>query len=858
MKNGPVFSNITMINKCFSDIGSPLPYSMILDYLRMNWANGRGISEKEASTLLNLALNANYYYTEITPQHYQRKSQIMDELDSLYERLSETYIPINYNNKKMSFTLQKIYKDSRFSIITTDDGVNYILLSDWNLLNDLAIKLLNTQIIKQPTINKITQLIKDTFNIEDKNALFIPHIDNRFVMKKDGTVILSEFGYSSIDFDLKVEVTLFIREEIARTTPEILKILEGNIGIQLYIKDIIKEIYKLEIHRSAYPAYFEALKEYLKAIPGVYFQEAIDKVIYLPKEISPDKIDTFRFHGSTDKESIDALVDKNNTLFAFNNETEESSSNPNRSSGDKLLYTLRYYDRIQETLSATYFTKWIIDDSLHIQVLDDEIDNQYIFFYDKEKNILYGSQIEEFMCDYALEPGQKLEFTYINDKLYVSIGTVDLKAAASQERYLDIGKISVENSKKHKSLVQLISETLIYHPSGLHLSEITKYVLKNSFCAESSISSTLSNYDFFQKHPHKLGFWVFNPNKWRKSEVEKSIEHNEDSPDYRKKIVDSKIVNEIFDKSKKADLTPVIDLEETYKKIAYTSTEHKNRILNDYFKSWSKEKILISSWHYYAFLIYNLAKNYSTPAITPMDLIQESYFALDKAYKNYDIKISKSFYQYCKIYLKSRYSRYIGDKKNLIRIPAHKADELKSIIKLYELNSLLHNNLNISDNESNLIIWNIDYISFEQLYAYCSLDTDTFINDSARAASSYPFLYPLDYEDYKDQDELSLLDISEPDELPYPELLYEDNYNLDSSLADEIFDYLKSLKNHKKIPLDDVLKLRSGLTENGKIYTLEEIGQKYNVTRERIRQIEERAKSYAKAYLRKLHYHKEP
>ena len=43
MKNDPVFSNISMINKCFSDIGSPLPYSMILDYIRMNWANGRGI-----------------------------------------------------------------------------------------------------------------------------------------------------------------------------------------------------------------------------------------------------------------------------------------------------------------------------------------------------------------------------------------------------------------------------------------------------------------------------------------------------------------------------------------------------------------------------------------------------------------------------------------------------------------------------------------------------------------------------------------------------------------------------------------------------------------------------------------------
>ncbi|MBZ9689816.1 hypothetical protein G9F72_026450 [Clostridium estertheticum] len=103
---------------------------------------------------------------------------------------------------------------------------------------------------------------------------------------------------------------------------------------------------------------------------------------------------------------------------------------------------------------------------MKIQVLDDEIDNQYILFYDKGKNILYGSQLEEFMCDYALEPGQKLEFKYIDENICVHIGCVDLKAAAAQERYLDIGRISMENSQKHKSLVannnlQLLSLPLL-------------------------------------------------------------------------------------------------------------------------------------------------------------------------------------------------------------------------------------------------------------------------------------------------------------------------------------------------------------------------------------------------------------
>ncbi|MFA9397876.1 MAG: sigma factor-like helix-turn-helix DNA-binding protein [Clostridiaceae bacterium] len=852
MKNGPVFSNITMINKCFSDTGSPLPYSMILDYLCMNWANGRGINKNDANKFLDFALNADYYYIEISPQHYQRRVELVVELDSLYENLKETYIPIKYNHKKAPFSLSKLYTDTRFSIITTDDNVNYILLSEWNLLNDLAVELLNNQLVKQPTINRITQLLKDNFDIEDKNALFIPHIDNRFILKKDGTITLSELGYSNIDFDLKVEITTFIREEIARTTAEIMKILKNNIGIQLHIRTIIKEIYKLEIHRSAYPAYFHALKEYLTAIPDIYFEELTDNITYLPKEISPDKIDTFRLSGNTNKEIMDTLINMNSNLFNLTNQIEDTVIlKSDDSNDDKLVYTLRYYDRVQETLTATFFIKWIMNNTLKVQVLDDEIDNQYIFFYDKRKNILYGSQLEEFMCDYALEPGQKLEFTSSNDKIYINIGKIDSKAAVAQERYLDIGRISLENTQKNKSIMQLVAETLIYHPSGLHISEITKYVVKNSFCAESSVSSTLSTYSFFQKHPKKIGFWVFNPTLWKKSDIEKSIKTNSNT------ISSSEKFN---NKIKKMNLTPVVELEEIYKKIAYDSKIHKNRIRNNYFKSCNKEKLLISAWYYYSFLIYNLAINFSTPAVTPMDLIQESYFALNKAYENYDVTLSNSFYHYCQINLKSKLTRYIGDKKDLIRIPIHKTEELNGILKQYEIDCVNGKKFSINKYDDNLTIWNIDYISFEQLYTYFSMNnTDTYIyDDNIRAAVSYPFLYPLDYEyryDNYNKNSYNIIDSVEPENLYCPQLTYEDTYSFDSDLLVKVFKYIENRDNLRAV---SIVKLRIGLTYSGKKYTLEEIGTKYNLTRERIRQIEKNALTHARYYVLRTYNKKWP
>jgi RNA polymerase primary sigma factor len=53
MKNGPVISNISLINKAFLYLGSPLHNKLIIDYIITNYGLGKGTTEVEAKTIVN-------------------------------------------------------------------------------------------------------------------------------------------------------------------------------------------------------------------------------------------------------------------------------------------------------------------------------------------------------------------------------------------------------------------------------------------------------------------------------------------------------------------------------------------------------------------------------------------------------------------------------------------------------------------------------------------------------------------------------------------------------------------------------------------------------------------------------------
>ncbi|AKL94717.1 RNA polymerase, sigma 70 family subunit [Clostridium aceticum] len=856
MKNGPVFSNISMINRCFNELGSPLHYSLIIDYLRINWANGRGIHEEDAINYLNLALKAGHYYEEVERQHYQRRSMHFDKLHDLFDTLQTTCIPTQYLGRKSPYNLQEINMDPRFGVVTTDQNQTFILLSEWNLLNDLVVRFLNKQPLVKATILTITQLIKEEYQIEDSNAFFFPHIDNRFKVNKKGLVSLSELGYVNKEDKIPSQITHFIREEVALCTPRILKLLASRLGEEVRIRDIIKSVFAIEVHQPSFSAYFEVVREHLKSYNHVFLVPTEDKLIYLPEEASPDSIEKFSYHGKTDVKFIEDLIrgnlsrqkTKEISLFKIGNSSNKESNYDK----DTLSYTLRYYDRIQETLESHYFSQWIQDRRLEVVLVNKDDRISLIFFHDEAKNILYGPHLEEFMSDYALQPGQKLNFNMENNVLLLTIGEVDLKAASSQERYIDISRLAEENIGSKKTIVQLISEALIYHPSGLHVSEIIKYVLKDFPYAESSVSSTLSTYPFFQKDSNRNGFWYFNPLKWKKK---LSLQDNTDNKAPTNTYNDSHN-NSGTNKSSEADKIPFLELEETYRKLAIYSKNNRRRIKNEYFYLWDKKDFLLTALEYYAYAIYILAKKYSTDCISTMDLIQESYFALDKAYDNYNPEKSASFYHYSLNYVHQRFQRYVNSTDNIIRIPDHRVAELKKISKKYELALLKGQKYEIENDEKDLLLWTVNYISLDQLYGYYNLQGEfSEIDEIHRIVCYRPFLNPLEFNQCFRYEHIDLLRMEEPEFIPSTNYLYEDTYNISNDLVDELFNYIsESEKGFSSISGLDVLKLRCGFNEANRRYTLEEIGNLYGVTRERIRQIEQKVLKKARVYLKKQKY----
>lgn len=836
MKNGPVISNISLINKAFLEIGSPLHYKLIVDYLRINWDHGKGISEAEAQNILNIALNAKYYYEEVEEQHFQRKQFHCSDLDVLYDELKQTKVPVKQNTRKPLYKMTDLYTDPRFTIMVTEASETYILLSEWNLINDLAIRLFIKEEIHTTSIFEVVQLIKERYQITDRNALFLPHFDHRFIVTKKGMVSLKSYDESQIQ-TYTIEVTTYIREEVARRTPKLLSILEDHYGEEVKIRTLIKSVFNIEAHTPKFGAYFVAIKEYLPSLPNIRLTQQEDSVIFIENE-EATIVDKVSLQGVTDKTSI---VNKINTHSSGNTLLEDvqvkQGTTQHMNTRTSLTYTIRYYDRIQETLAAHYFKDWIGEDELTIELIYGNESTTLILFYDREKNILHGPHLENLMSDYALIPGQKLHFQLEeNNRVTLRIGNASETDIKEQERYLDIARLVQENRSLTKSLLQIVTEILIYHPSGLHVSEISRLVKEEAPYAESSISATLSMKDYFKKIPNQSGFWRFNPAKWKKTNFKES----------------GKQAAHTRGKANNKRHTPqkVKPMHELFQEYAKKARKRKQRLTNEMYQIMNKDTFLEHAWTIYANNIFNFAERYASPEIPLEDYFQEAYFALEHAYENYDPSFGGSFYNYFKRYLSSFSKRYLQNNKNLIRIPIHRLEELERVDKESEMELLLKGIASINNNlEEDYTLWKTNYISFEDWYIYESNFSE--IDDEAvrgRIFSYFSNQYEFENRFLSDQFTNTYY-FEEPDITSFIGKMYEDEYNLmESDFFIEMWDFID--EKARTIKYSEVLKQRFGFNREKCELTLEKVGEKLGVSRQRILQIENLALERAQQFCR--------
>jgi RNA polymerase primary sigma factor len=846
MKNGPIFSNISMINKAFSHIGSPLHYKLIVDYMRVNWAHGRGLSEMDAKNFLDLAINAGYYYELTSDQHYQRKHQLIKDLDPLYIDLTMTKIPHKLNTRRSNYRLTDINRDERFSVITTENSENYILLNQWNLLNDLAIRLFIKKQLKNISIPEVTRLIKFTYRINDPHALFLPNIDYRFKMTAGGKVSLKDYDESVLQ-EFHVEVTPFIHEEVAKHTSQIINYLKEYSGETVKIREIIRVKFGIEVHLPKFSAYFESVKLQLPKNNNIYISTDGDSLFYLLKEEASIVVkQTLVGKTETDREYIDSIVrmSGNNTSLTTQNEGKVALKNK-LEKRTKLSYTLTYYDRIQETLAGHYFEDWINEeDQLRFILKEGNLSLEYMIFYDHNKRVLFGNHLENLMGDYALIPGQKLYFN-VNETgiLELEIGPVDQYAIKEQERYADIAKLAEENQLSSKSISQLVAELLIYHPSGLHVSEIIRLVNQNGLFAESSIYGALSKYDFFERIPEQNGYWQFNPAKWKSSKIKTSKDKTIKSNNKEIKPGQNKLKNP----------KPLeINSRDYFNSLAKHSKKNRRRMTNEMYILMDKKDFIEEAWFTYIGGIYDYANKFESPALSIEDFCQEAYIALNKAYDNYDPSYKGSFYNYFKRYLTTTFQRYEEKYKNLIRLPTHRSEYIRGIEKKY-LNNLFDGIRSEvpTDVLEDYTIMHMGYISYEEVYLHHNWDLIE--NPIIRGRVTSYFSNPFEYEicNASSNNNTEFLCTFEPDTITFEDWYYEEKYNL---IED---DFISHLWNHldensrSSIPPSEVLRLRKF---DSKEHTLEEVGKLMGVTRERIRQIEQKAMSKARDYCRKRGY----
>jgi RNA polymerase primary sigma factor len=211
-------------------------------------------------------------------------------------------------------------------------------------------------------------------------------------------------------------------------------------------------------------------------------------------------------------------------------------------------------------------------------------------------------------------------------------------------------------------------------------------------------------------------------------------------------------------------------------------------------------------------LVISVAKKYMGRGVPFQDLIQEGNIGLIRAAKKFDYRRGHKFSTYATWWIRQAVTRAIADQGRTIRVPVHMGDQINKLLRVqHQLTQRLGRDPTVEELAEALDVH--------------PKKVENMIQVARR---------PLSLETPTDDEEDSVLgDFIQDREAPAPDDTA--TYNLLREHLDEVMTSLPPREVR-------ILQLRYGLLD-GQAYTLEEVGRKMGVTRERVRQIEAQALS---------------